>query len=62
MIKIKYKGYEISQANNNHVMICKDNVMLFHGKHNRKLDKEGLKDMLKFYFFIIEKAKSDNNE
>lgn len=24
MLKINYKGYEISQAENNHIMICKN--------------------------------------
>lgn len=49
MLKINYKGYEISQASNNHVMICKDNQMLFHSQCNKKLDEEELKKQLEFY-------------
>ena len=40
MLKINYKGYEISQAENNHVMICKDNQMVFHAQVNMKLNKD----------------------
>lgn len=46
MKKINYKGYEISQASNNHVAICKDNQMLFYSQCNEKLDKEELKKQL----------------
>lgn len=49
MLKIKYKGYIISQASNNHVAICKDNQMLFHAQCNKRLNKEGLKQQLEFY-------------
>jgi hypothetical protein len=50
MLKINYKGYEISQASNNHVMICKDNQMLFHAQSNKKLNEDELKQKLEFYF------------
>lgn len=49
MLKINYKGYIISQANNNHVMICKDNQMLFHASCDKKLNKQELKNKLGFY-------------
>lgn len=49
MLKINYKGYEISQASNNHVVICKDKQMLFHSQCNKKLDEEELKKQLEFY-------------
>lgn len=49
MLKINYKGYEISQADNNHVVICKDKQMLFHSQCNKKLDEEELKKQLEFY-------------
>lgn len=55
MIKINYKGYEISQASNNHVMICKNNEMLFHATCQLKLDELGLKRMLDFYLNLVEK-------
>ena len=54
MKKIKYKGYIISQASNNHIMICKDNQMLFHAQASIKLNKEGLKKQLDFYLKLIE--------
>lgn len=43
MLKIKYKGYEISQASNNHVAIFKDNEMVFHAQCQLKLDELELK-------------------
>lgn len=65
MLKINYKGYEISQASNNHVMICKDNQMVFHGQASVKLNKEGLKNILEHYFKLkdlLERAESDSND
>lgn len=62
MVKINYKGYIISQAENNHVMICKDNQMVFHSQCNKKLDKEGLKKQLELYLrlnSLLEKVESD---
>lgn len=59
MLKINYKGYEISQASNNHVMICKDNQMVFHSQADIKLNKDGLKNVLEHYFKLknlVEKA------
>lgn len=59
MLKINYKGYEISQAENNHVMICKDNQMVFHSQVDIKLNKDGLKNVLEHYFKLnnlVEKA------
>nr|DAL31276.1 MAG TPA_asm: hypothetical protein [Caudoviricetes sp.] len=50
MLKINYKGYTISQASNNHVMICKDNQMVFHAQCDIKLNKEGLENVLEHYF------------
>lgn len=59
MLKTNYKGYKISKASNNHVMICKDNQMLFHAQLNKKLNKEELKQQLDFYLKLIEKLESD---
>lgn len=62
MLKINYKGYVISQADNNHVMICKNNEMLFHAESNIQLTKDGLKNVLEHYFKLndlIEKVESD---
>ena len=52
MLKINYKGYTISQANNNHIMICKDKQILFHAQCNRKLNEEELKQELEVYLKI----------
>jgi len=63
MLKINYKGYEISQASNNHVMICKDNQMLFHAQSNKKLNEDELKQKLEFYFKLndlVEKVEDKN--
>ena len=55
MLKIEYKDYTISQASNNHIMICKDNKMLFHTQCNIKLDENGLKKVLDWYLDFFEK-------
>lgn len=66
MLKIKYKGYIISQASNNHVAICKNNQMLFHAQCNKKMNKEELKKQLEFYlglYGLLDKIlKGDSNE
>lgn len=49
MLKIKDKGYEISQASNNHVMICKDNEALFRAQCNKVLNEDELKQELELY-------------
>lgn len=62
MLKINYKGYELSQADNNHVVICKDKQMVFHGQASVKLNKDGLKKVLEHYFKLkdlLEKVESD---
>lgn len=62
MLKINYKGYEISQASNNHVMIRKDNQVMFHSQSNIKLNRDGLKNVLEHYFKLndlLKKVESD---
>lgn len=62
MLKINYKGYEISQAKNNHVAICKDDRMLYHGQSNIKLNEDGLKNVLEYYLKLsdlLKKMESD---
>ena len=64
MLKINYKGYEISQAENNHIMICKDNKMLFHVEKSTKANKEELKNILENYLNlvkILEEVETDSN-
>ena len=59
MLKIKKDEYEISQASNNHVMICKDGKMLFHASMTKELTKEELLKQLNFYLKLVEKIGSD---
>ena len=49
MLKINYKGYTISQASNNHIMICKDKQMLFHAQCSKKLNEDDLKQELELF-------------
>jgi hypothetical protein len=60
MLKINYKGYEISQAKNNHVMICKDNEMLFHAQCNKGLNEDELKQELEVYLKITKALEEGN--
>lgn len=62
MLTINCKGYIISQAENNHVMICKYNQMVFHSQADIKLNKDGLKNVLEHYFKLndlVWKVESD---
>ena len=54
-MKIEYKGYTISQAKNNHVMITKDNEAVFHSSMTKKLNEEQLKQQIDFYLLLIDK-------
>lgn len=58
-MKIKYKGYEISQAENNHIMICKDDKMLFHARCGKKKNEEELKESLEFYLKLTKSKAFD---
>lgn len=62
MKKIEHLGYTISQANNNHIMICKDDAMVMHINCSKKLTEDELKEQLDFYFYMtdtIEKHKKE---
>ena len=62
MLKINYKGYEISQSSNNHVVIRKDNQVMFHSQSNIKLNRDELKNVLEYYFKLndlLKKVESD---
>lgn len=59
MLKINYKGYTISQANNNHIMICKDNQMLFHAQCNKKLNEDDLKQELELFLKLDKELKEE---
>ena len=62
MLKINYKGYTISQASNNHVIICKDNQMLFHAQCNKELSEKELKQELEHYLKLIETLEKEGDE
>ena len=51
--KIKYRNHIVSQASNNHVMICKDSEMVFHAQVNKKLTDDELKKQVDFYLDIL---------
>ena len=56
-MKINYKGYKISQdENNHHVAIFKDNQLVFHAQIDKKLNKEELKQQIDFYLYLVKKA------
>ena len=51
--EIKYRDCIVSQASNNHVMICKDSEMLFHAEVDKKLTDNELKKQVDFYLDIL---------
>ena len=51
--EIKYRDCIVSQANNNHVMVCKDGEMVFHAEVDKKLTDEELKRNVDFYLDIL---------
>lgn len=51
--EIKYRDCIVSQASNNHVMVCKDGEMVFHVEVNKKLTDEELKGNVDFYLDIL---------
>ena len=64
--KIKYRDCIVSQASNNHVMVCKDGEMVFHAEVNKKLTDEELKGNVDFYLDIllpsIDESEVEDNE
>lgn len=57
MLKIEKDGYVISQAENNHIMICKNGEMLMHINNSKKCEtKEELLEHLELYFKLVEKV------
>ena len=51
--EIKYRDCIVSQASNNHVMICKDSEMVFHAQVNKKLTDDELKRNVDFYLDVL---------
>ncbi len=52
-MKLTYKGYTISQASNNHIMITKDGKMVFHANVTKKLNEEELKKQVDNYLKLL---------
>lgn len=53
-MKLNYKGYTISQASNNHIMIIKDNEMIFHANATKKLNEDELKEQIDNFLKLLE--------
>ena len=51
--EIKYRGYTISQASNNHVAIFQNSKMIFHSQISKKLSDEELKKQVDFFLDIL---------
>ena len=51
--EINYRNCIVSQASNNHVMVCKDGEMVFHAEVDKKLTDEELKGNVDFYLDIL---------
>lgn len=51
--KIKYRNHIVSQASNNHVMVCKDGEMVFHSQINKELTDDDLKKQVDFYLDVL---------
>lgn len=53
-VKLNYKGYTISQASNNHIMITKDDDMVFHANATKKLTEDELKEKIDNFLKLLE--------
>lgn len=51
--KIKYRNCIVSQASNNHVMICKDGEMVFHAETDKKMTDDELRSYIDFYLDVL---------
>lgn len=64
--EIKYRDCIVSQASNNHVMVCKDGEMVFHAEVDKKLTDEELKGNVDFYLDVllpsIDESEVEDNE
>lgn len=58
--KIKYRNCIVSQASNNHVMICKDGEMVFHAETDKKLTDDELKSYIDFYLDVLLSSIEEN--
>lgn len=51
--EIKCRNCIVSQASNNHVMICKDGEMVFHAETDKKMTDDELKSYIDFYLDVL---------
>ena len=61
-MKVNYKGYTISQASNNHIMITKDNEVVFHASLSKKLNEEELKAQIDWFIEFFYKMVKEKME
>lgn len=59
MRKIKYKGYVISQSKNNHVMITKDDNIVFHANITKRLTDEELRNQVEWFIKFSDLINTD---
>lgn len=52
-MKLTYKGYVVSQASNNHVMIFKNKEMVFHASCTKNKTEKELKNTVDLYLKLI---------
>lgn len=53
MKEIKYRNCTISQASNNHLVICKNGERVFHANIDKRLSDDELKKQVDFYLDIL---------
>lgn len=51
--EIKYRNCIVSQASNNHVIICRDGEMVFHAETDKKMTDDELKSYIDFYLDVL---------
>ncbi len=49
---IEHKGYRVSQAENNHVVILKDGHRVFHSQANEPKTEQELRETVDFYLAL----------
>lgn len=53
MKRVNYRGYTISQASNNHIMITTEGVMVFHASTSKKMSTNELKEQIDWFINIF---------
>lgn len=53
-MEIEYKGYRIMQSSyNHHVMICKDDQMVYHASCTKNMSRKELREVVDWYIDFI---------